>query len=47
MILPIIDRVPAKETATPLHEEGFVVNNPVRAAVVRDVSIQIDDKLNQ
>lgn len=37
MLLPLIDRVPPKAGAAALHEEGFVANNPGRAAVLQDV----------
>lgn len=37
MLLPIIDRVAPKEGHIALHEEGFVANNPTRAAILKDV----------
>jgi hypothetical protein len=37
MLLPLIDRVAPKPGAPALHEEGFVANNPVRAATLQDV----------
>ncbi len=37
MLLPLIDRAAPKPGTAALHEEGFVANNPVRAATLQDV----------
>lgn len=37
LFLAVVDRIPAKPGATPLHEEDFVVNNKLRSTYLSEV----------